>query len=111
MTVKIVNIIPSKFAEAVQTTQYTAQNCKTIIDKFTITNISTAAITFNCNLVLSAGAAGTSNLVLKDKSVAAGETYVCPELVGHSIEPGGFISTIASTASALVIRASGREIT
>ena len=42
MTVTVKNIIPRKQAENVQTTQYTASNCKTIIDKFTVTNTSAA---------------------------------------------------------------------
>lgn len=111
MTVKVENIIPAKYAEATQTTQYTAVNRKTIIDKFTITNVSASAATFSCNLVLDSSSASNSNLVIKTKSIAAGETYVCPELVGHTLNEGSFISTIASAADSLVIRASGREIT
>jgi hypothetical protein len=37
MTVTVKVLIPSKQAENAQTTQYTATNCKTIIDKFTAT--------------------------------------------------------------------------
>lgn len=110
MAVKVVNIIPSKFAEIAQTTQYIAENCKTIIDKFTATNVSPAPVTISVNLVLT-GAAGDENLIVKEKSIAAGETYVFPELVGHSLEPSSLISTLASAADALVIRASGREVT
>jgi hypothetical protein len=32
-------------------------------------------------------------------------------LVGHVLAPSGFISTIAGTATAINIRASGREVT
>lgn len=110
MTVKVKNLIPSKFVENTQTTQFTATTATTI-DKFTVTNQSAATAHFSCNLVVSAGAASSSNLILKEKSILAGETYVCPELVGHSLESGGFISTLADTASTLVIRVSGREIT
>lgn len=110
MAVKVVNIIPSKFAEIAQTTQYIAENCKTIIDKFTATNVSAAPVTISVNLVLT-GAAGDGNLIVKEKSIAAGETYVFPELVGHSLEPSSLISTLASAADALVVRASGREVT
>ena len=49
--------------------------------------------------------------VIDDKTIVPGETYLCPELVGQSLEPGGFISTIASAATALTFRVSGREIT
>jgi len=111
MTVTVKNIIPRKQAENAQTTQYTATNCKTIIDKFTVTNTTAAPVTFACNLVASGGAAGASNLVLSTKSIAAGETYTCPELVGQTLEPSGFISTLAGAAASLTISASGREIT
>ena len=110
MAVTVKNIIARKQAENAQTTQYTATNVKTIIDKFTVTNTTATAATIAVNLVASGGAAGASNTVLYTKSVAAGETYTCPELVGQVLEDGGFISTIAGTASALTISASGREI-
>jgi hypothetical protein len=111
MTVTVKNIIPRKQAESSQTTQYTAVNCKTIIDKFTVTNTNTTNITFSVNLVPVGGSAATSNVVLNARSIASGECYLCPELVGQTLEPGGFISTIAGTASTLTISASGREIT
>lgn len=111
MTVTVKNIIPRKQAENAQTAQYTAVNCKTIIDKFTVTNTTGAPVTFAANLVASAGSAGASNLILDDKPIAAGECYTCPELVGQTLEPGGFISTLAGAATSLTISASGREIT
>lgn len=111
MTVTVKNIIPRKQAEAVQTTQYTALNCKTIIDKFTVTNTSAANALFSVNLVASGGVAGNDNSVLKTRAIAPNETYTCPELVGQTLEPGGFISTLAGTATALTISVSGREIT
>lgn len=111
MAVTIKNIIPRKQAENAQTTQYTAVACKTIIDKFTVTNTSGGNVAFSANLVASGGAAGASNLVIPAKSIAAGETYTCPELVGQTLEPSGFISTLAGAATSLTISASGREIT
>lgn len=111
MTVTVKNIIPRKQAENSQTTQYTAVNCKTIIDKFTVTNTNASNVTFSVNLVPVGGTAATANVVMNARSIAAGECYLCPELVGQTLEAGGFISTIAGTASALTISASGREIT
>jgi hypothetical protein len=111
MAVRVLNIIPSKFAEAAQTGQYTAQDCKTVIDKFTATNTSASNVTLSINLVASGSAASASNRVLSVRAIAPGETYTCPEAVGQSLEPGGFISTLAGTAGVLSIRASGREIT
>ena len=111
MTVTVRVLIPAKIAEATQTTQYTATGVTTIIDKFTATNYSASAATISVNLVTAAGSAGNDNLIVKTKTLAPAETYTFPEIVGQVLASGGFISTIAGTASAINIRASGREVT
>lgn len=111
MTVLVKVLIPPKQAENSQTTQYTAVNAKAIIDKFTVTNTSAGNVTISVNLVTVGGSAGTANLIVDARSIVPDETYTCPELVGQALEPGSFISTIASAATSLTIRASGREIT
>lgn len=111
MTVTVTVLVPPKQMEAVQTTQYTATNVRAIIDKATVTNTDTVARTFSVNIVTSGGAAGNGNLVIDTRTVQPDETYLCPELVGHVLAPGGFISTIASNATSLTLRVSGREIT
>ena len=111
MTVTVKVLIPAKQAENTQTTQYTASLCKTIIDKFTATNTSASVVTLSINIVTSGGSTGASNLIVDSRAIAVDETYTFPELVGQSLEAGGFISTIASAATSLTIRASGREIT
>lgn len=111
MTVTVKNLIPAKQAENTQTTQYTATNCKAIIDKFTATNTSAGNVTISVNLVISGGSASASNLIVDTRAIAPDETYTFPELVGQVLESGSFISTIASAATSLTIRASGREIT
>ena len=110
MSVIVINIIPRKQAEAVQTGQYTADNVKAIIDKFTATNTSASNIVFSCNLIASGDSASDSNLVLDSQTILPGKTYLCPELVGQTLEAGGIISTLCDTAAALTISASGREI-
>ena len=111
MTVTVKVLIPAKIAENTQTTQYIATNVTTIIDKFTATNYSASAATISVNLVTVADTAGNQNLIVKTKTLQASETYTFPELVGQVLAPSGFISTIAGTASAINIRASGREVT
>lgn len=103
-------LFEAKTAENAQTTQYTSTNVRTIIDKFTATNYSAAAATISVNLVPSGGTAGNSNLIVKAKTLQPSETYTFPELVGQTLLAGGFISTLAGTASAINIRASGRTI-
>ncbi len=110
MTVTVKVLIPAKNAENVQTTQYTAVGVKAIIDKFTATNYTAGAQTLSVNVVTAADAAGNQNLIVKTKTLQAGETYTFPELIGMALEAAGFISTIASAAGSINIRASGREI-
>jgi hypothetical protein len=111
MTVTVTVLIPAKTAENTQTTQYTAVGVTTIIDKFTATNYSASAATISVNLVTSGGSAGNQNLITKTKTLQPSEVYTFPEIVGQVLLPSGFISTIAGTASAINIRASGREVT
>jgi len=111
MTVTVKVLIPAKTAEATQSTQYTANNVTTIIDKFTATNYSATAATISVNLITAAGSAGNDNLIVKTKSLQPAETYTFPEIVGAALAPGGIISTLAGTASAINIRSNGREIT
>ena len=111
MTVTVKVLIPAKTAENSQTTQYTASGVTTIIDKFTATNYSAAAATISVNLVTVADTAGNQNLITKTKTLQPAEVYTFPEIVGQVLAPGGFISTIAGTASAINIRSSGREVT
>jgi hypothetical protein len=110
MTVTVKVLIPAKIAEATQVTQYTANGVTTIIDKFTATNYSASAATLSVNLVTASGSAGDANLITKTKTLQPAEVYTFPELVGQVLAPSGFISTLAGTATAINIRASGREV-
>jgi len=110
MAVNVKVLIPAKIAENTQTTQYVATNVSAIIDKFTATNYSASAATISINLVTQFDASGNQNLIIKNKTLLPSETYTFPELVGHVLSPGGFISTIASAASSINIRSSGREV-
>lgn len=111
MSVNVKTLIQSKQAENTQTTQYTATNAKAVIDKFTGTNTTAANVTIGVHIVASGGTVGDDNLIVDARAIAPGETYTFPELVGQTLEPGAYISTIADTAAAITIRASGREIT
>jgi hypothetical protein len=111
MAITTTVIIPSKIAENAQTTQYTSPaGVTTIIDKFTATNYGASTATLSVNLVTATDTAGNQNLVVKTVSLVAGQTYTFPELVGHMIAPNGFISTLASAATTINIRASGRQV-
>jgi hypothetical protein len=103
-------LIQSKTAEAVETTQYTSSNCTTLIDKFTATNVSGATATLTVSLVPNGQVAGATNKQ-KTVSVLAGQSYQFPEIVGHTLANGDFISTLANAVSTFNIRSSGRQVT
>ena len=111
MTVTVKVLVPAKLVVAAQTIQYTATGVTAIIDKFTATNYSATAATISVNLVTAAGSAGDLNLITKTKTLQASEVYTFPELVGQVLGIGDFISTAASTGSAINMRVSGREVT
>lgn len=111
MSVTLKVLVPALTASASQTTQYTAATPWVVIDKFTATNYSTSAASLSVNLVASGGSAGNDNLITAVRLLQPNEVYTFPELVGQVLTAGQFISTIASTADAINMRVSGREIT
>lgn len=102
-------LITTGYVANSETTGYTAIGVRTIIDKYTAYNSDVLAQTLAVKLVPNAGTAGATHIVVL-KSLAAGETYTFPELVGHVLEAGGFISELAGAASKIVRRCSGREV-
>jgi hypothetical protein len=111
MTVTASVLIPAKIAVASDTTQYTSTGLTTLIDKFTATNYDSVVRTITVNLVTVSDTAGNQNLIVKAKALQPSETYTFPEIVGAALGPGDFISTVASNATGVNIRSSGRKIT
>lgn len=89
---------------------YLATNVKAIIDKMTICNTTAGAVTATVDLIDSGGSAGVTERIISARSIAAGETYTCPEAVGHVLNSGDSIAALASAGSALTFRVSGREV-
>ena len=110
MSVTLKVLIVPKTAEAVATAQYTAVNCQTIIDKFTVTNPTASATTITIYIVAAGGTADDSNTLVHAKSIAAGDSYLCPEMVGQVMSANSQIITLASTSPNLTISAAGREV-
>ena len=111
MTITPTVLIKSKLAEATNTVQYTATGVNAIVDKFTVTNNGAAAATITINVPTNLGTADASNRIVNARNIEVGECYTCPELVGQVLLDADYISTTASLATTLTIRASGRTIT
>lgn len=111
MTVQVAALFEAVQIPASNSTLYTSPaNTKSIIDKLTVSNPTAGALTFSLFLVPAAGAAGAGNQIISTKSIAANDSYLCPEAVGHTLEPGDTIVAIASAATSLVARGSGRKV-
>jgi hypothetical protein len=110
MSVTSKPLYTAQYLGATDTTLYTAgAGVRTILDKVTAYNSDVLALLVSFNLVPNGGAVGAANMVVS-KSIAAGDTYTFPEVVGHVIEAGGSLSGIAASASKVVVRVSGREV-
>lgn len=112
MTITAKALIGAKYASNADSTEYTAPGgTHVIIDKFTATNTDGSSQTVTINIVPSGQSVDGSNKIISAKSISAGAIYDFTELKSHILNPGDFISVVASVASKMVIRAAGREIT
>ena len=102
-------LVESKYVENIQTTQYTANGVKATVLAMTLNNSGSAGATVSVNIVPVAGAASASNSFITTRYLAPGESYSCPEIVGQILPPSGKISAVASVASTITIRISGKE--
>lgn len=104
-------LVPSKFLENTQSTQYTAADAIVVITKCTVVNTSANNVVLNLNIVPSGGSASDANILIKNKTIAPNETYRCPEMINKTLKGGYFISGLSSVASALNIAIDGSIIT
>ena len=110
MTVTAKTLVETVAMAATDTTYYIAPvGTRTYIDKLTATNTSAAPVTVNVNLVPAAGSAATANLVTTTQAIAANGVYTFPEIVGHVLNAGDFLS-VKPSATGVNLRASGREM-
>jgi hypothetical protein len=89
-------------------TYYTVPaNTRAVLKAASLTNTTAGAVACTVYLVPSGGSAGASNAIISAKSVAANETYSCPELVNQVLESG---YTVQAFGLNVTFMASGIEI-
>ena len=111
MTVTAKNLVEGSIVPATDTTVYTApSNTTTIVDKVTTANYDTVSRVVTISIVASGGSVGDAYYIAK-RTLAAKETYIWPEVVGQILNAGDYVSIIASNATGVNLRISGREIT
>lgn len=102
-------LIQPKFASTVLTADYTAA-AKTIIDAFTVTNVSGGASQITIHVVPAGDIPSPDNCIVKLRGVAANESYSATPMLGHVVERGAAIWCVSVAGNALVLFASGRVI-
>lgn len=90
-------------------TYYTATNVRATIQNATVVNTTAGAVTVTIHLVPSGGSPSASNMKISAQSVAAGQSYLCPELIGANVMVGGTIQALASANASLTLMISGLE--
>ncbi len=111
MTVTAKNLVEGSIIPNADTVVYTAPaNTTTIIDKVTTANYDVTSRVVTISIVASGASVGDAYYIAK-RTLAAKETYIWPEVVGQILNAGDFVSVIASNATGINLRMSGREIT
>ena len=111
MTVTSKLLVSGRYIENTVAVQYTSTGCKSILDKPTVLNVSVSPITVSFHLVPAGGVPDLTNKVAADVSLAAGATYLCPEIAGARLDVGDALWAVASAASAASLRVDGRQLT
>lgn len=97
---------------ATNTTLYTCPaNSRVRILAATVTNEGTTGRYISFHRVPTGDSVGDDNIILNQKSIGSRESYTLPELLGHVLEPGDFLSGIAEAADELTVHISGVLIT
>lgn len=60
-----------------------------------VCNSTAVAKTFTAHVIPSGGTAGATNMYISARTIAPGESYTCPELVGRGMNAGGFVQVLA----------------
>lgn len=91
-------------------TLYEAFNVNAQVQAFVLTNTSGGAVTVTVHLVPSGGSAADANMILKTKSLNAGESYKVIEAVGQWLSPGDKIQALASAVTSVSAMLGGIEV-
>jgi hypothetical protein len=92
--------------------QYTCPpNSKVIVRHVVFCNTAVGAAKLTAEVVPSGGSSGNAAIVIDALSIAAGASYVSPELSGVVLNAGDSIQCFSDTATAISMNASGIQQT
>lgn len=106
-----ISLLGSSQLGSAATTIYTASAGSAVrVDKASFCNTTGAAATLTVYVVPPGGAPGTASMAVNAVNVAAGATYVSPELPGHVLGPGYSLQALSSVANAITALVSGTVV-
>ena|SRR6185503_1308799 len=109
-TVAIVQLVAPEQLANTDATIYTAPTQTTAkIGRAVFTNTSVSAVTITAGIT-TGGALGASTTLISAQSIAAGQSYVSPELAGQVIPAGSALRAFCSAATAVTVSVSGLTI-
>ena len=109
-TVTIVQLVAPGYLGNADAQVYTAPTQTTAkIGRAVFTNTSVSATTITAGIT-TGGALGGSNTLISARPIAAGESYVSPELAGAVIPSGSQLHVFAAAATSVTFTASGLTI-
>lgn len=111
MTVTVQTLVEPVAVPAAETVVYTSPvSTRTIIDKATLTNTTATPVNITVKTPSAATPAPSAgNTITSVVPIAAGATYPCPDLVGHTLNGGDSVSLLPSVIG-LTFRMSGRTV-
>lgn len=109
MSVAAAKLFDAQYAQTPASTLFTAASV-TILDKVTATNTDAGSQTLTVYLVPNGGSPGGSNTIYSALSLTAGTEVDLTALQNQILAAGDSIQMLASVASKIVVRGSGRVI-
>ena len=111
MSFKIITVTVEQLPNSAGTEDYVVPaNTVAQILQCNVTNEDTTNETFSIHIAAAGAATAVTNLYIDAKPVAAGQTDLCPELVGMWLDTTDDITAFCSTAAKCNMRLSIKEV-
>ena len=112
MTITVTNFVAgSQLTTSAATYATMAANEKGIITNATLTNTTATARTATVHIVPVGATETALNMSISARTINAGETYKCPELIGKVMLATGTIRALAEANTAISLQVDGYKVT
>ena len=111
MTTSVKNLIPGSVVSISPTVYYIVPKLiYTKITQMLLTNNTSQSVSITIYLAQGEGAPAVEDIAIPSRVLAPNEVWVPYPLIGAVLSPGNTIQAVSNTADAVIIKASGLEI-